>query len=243
MESFFAGLIGFLIGRGVAPGQATILVKTLERILGFEPPLGLTGYALKHMERGKKYKSSVVVRGKTYHAKPLQDVLKYEAISVLGKAGAFLQVAPQIRARVTERGYESVVLKKLRGSSKPLEPEEMDTVFDLPNKDITLERLVVGCNRNDLVLGVYAYNVEGKEGDQLPIADYDGSGWYAPQPININTYKSDIWEELVYDETNNRFKFALKRPTRFANGLKVVVYNPDKTESVTVSTSALATIR
>lgn len=97
MESFFAGLIGFLVGRGLAPRDAMSIVQALEKFLGFEPPLGLTGYALKDMEQGKKLKSAVVVRGKTYHAVALRDILKHEAVSVLGKDGAYLEIAPQVK--------------------------------------------------------------------------------------------------------------------------------------------------
>lgn len=42
-EAFLAGLIGFLIGKGVAPQDAKAIVEGLRTYLGFEPPLGLTG--------------------------------------------------------------------------------------------------------------------------------------------------------------------------------------------------------
>jgi len=65
-EAFLAGLIGFLIGRGVEPQDATSIVEALRSYLGFEPPLGLTGYALEDIQAGKEANSAVVVRGKAY---------------------------------------------------------------------------------------------------------------------------------------------------------------------------------
>ena len=97
-EAFLAGLIGFLIGRGVAPNDAKSIVEGLRTYLGFEPPVGLTGYALKDIPKGKTQKACVVVRGKTYDAVALEDIIKHSKISVLGKQGAYLQVAPTIES-------------------------------------------------------------------------------------------------------------------------------------------------
>ena len=104
MECFLSGLIGYLIGAGVKPGEARVVVTALERYLGFEPPVGLTGYALKDMLAGKKYKTAVVVRGKTYSAQPLQDLSKYSQVSVLSRSGAYLQVASAITTIGKVRG-------------------------------------------------------------------------------------------------------------------------------------------
>ena len=97
MEAFFAGLIGFLIGKGIPRKDAESIIKALRELLGYEPPLGLTGYALKQMQKNKKYKSSVVVRGKTYSAKALEDISKHDQVSILGKTGDYLGVARTIR--------------------------------------------------------------------------------------------------------------------------------------------------
>lgn len=100
MEAFLAGLIGFLIGKGMAPADAHAVAKALETYLGFEPPLGLKGYSLVEMTQGKHYKSAVVVRGKTYSVFALEDIAKYSEVSVLGRRGADLDVALSIRTRV-----------------------------------------------------------------------------------------------------------------------------------------------
>lgn len=94
MESFYTGLLGFLVGKGVSPADSKNIVEALQRYLGFEPPVGLTGYALTTMTKGKEYKTSVVVRGKTYDAKALEDIQKHQQIAVLSKTGACLDVAP-----------------------------------------------------------------------------------------------------------------------------------------------------
>ena len=96
MEAFFAGLIGFLVGKGVAPADAQSIAKALETYLGFEPPVGLTGFVLSDMTAGQRKKSNVVVRGKTYNAHALEALTKYDEVSVLAKSGDYLQVARTI---------------------------------------------------------------------------------------------------------------------------------------------------
>ena len=98
MEAFFAGLIGFLIGRGIPRKDAESIVKALEKYLGFEPPLGLTGYALKDMAKGDKVNAGVVVRGKAYAATAVGDIRKHEEIAVLGKSGDYLEVGSSLEA-------------------------------------------------------------------------------------------------------------------------------------------------
>jgi len=95
-EAFLAGLIGFLIGRGIEPKDAQSIVETIRAYIGFEPPLGLTGYALDDLEKGKQAKAAVVVRGKTYDALALEQVRRNDEIAVLGKRDAYLEVAPTV---------------------------------------------------------------------------------------------------------------------------------------------------
>ena len=96
MESFFAGLLGLLVGRGVSQEDAQVVVKVLQEYLGFEPPVGLTGFVLRDLEQGEKKKASVVVRGKTYPAHALEDLIKYDEVSVLSKTEEYLDVARTI---------------------------------------------------------------------------------------------------------------------------------------------------
>ena len=96
MECFLAGLIGFLIGRGIPRKDAESIVKALYELLGFEPPVGLTGFAIRDMEKGKEYKRGVVIRGKTYACIPLEKMVKYDAVAILGKTGDYLNVARSI---------------------------------------------------------------------------------------------------------------------------------------------------
>ena len=97
-EAFLAGVIGFLVARGVPKEDALSIVKALETYLGYEPPLGLTGYSLMDISKGDKKNTCVVVRGKTYHAVALDNIIKHSTISVLGKRGAYLEVAPTIES-------------------------------------------------------------------------------------------------------------------------------------------------
>ena len=96
MESFFAGLLGLLVGKGVSQEDAQVVVKVLQEYLGFEPPVGLTGFVLCDLARGEKKKAGVVVRGKTYSAHALEDLIKYDEVSVLSKSEEYLDVARTI---------------------------------------------------------------------------------------------------------------------------------------------------
>jgi len=98
LEAFLAGLIGFLIGRGIEPADAAAVVEALRTYLGYEPPLGLTGYALQDIQAGKEANAAVVVRGRAYDVVALNSILKQTQVSVLGKKGERLEVARTIES-------------------------------------------------------------------------------------------------------------------------------------------------
>jgi len=111
-EAFLAGLIGFLIGRGIEPKDAAAVVESLRTYLGFEPPLGLTGYALEDVEAGKEANAAVVVRGRAYDIVALEQIPKHSQVSVLSKKGERLEVAPTIESLMLMKTIEAINLIK-----------------------------------------------------------------------------------------------------------------------------------
>jgi len=109
-EAFLAGLIGFLIGRGIEPKDATAVVEALRTYLGFEPPLGLTGYALQDIVAGQEANAAVVVRGRAYDVVALEQIPKHSQVSVLSKKGERLEVAPTIESLMLIKTIQTINL-------------------------------------------------------------------------------------------------------------------------------------
>jgi len=164
LEALLAGIIGFLVGRGIAPKDAKAIVEALEKYLGYEPPLGLTGYSTKAMERGKRYKGAVVVRGKEYDAYALDDISLYTAISVLGKREGYLDVAPIIEHKYIRKGIELVV----KHGEVTCPHRLWTTLVDIKGKDLHLTSLEISLpHESDLMLAVAGYDVEGEPTDKF----------------------------------------------------------------------------
>lgn len=111
-EAFLAGLIGFLIGRGIEPKDATAIVEALRTYLGFEPPLGLAGYALQDIVAGQEANAAVVVRGRAYDVVALEQIPRHSQVSVLGRKGERLEVAPTIEALKITQTVQAVNIIK-----------------------------------------------------------------------------------------------------------------------------------
>ena len=205
MEAFFAGLIGFLIGRGVPREEANAVVEGLRTYLGFEPPLGLTGFALKDMEKGKDYKTSVVVRGKTYSAHALETINKYEPLSILGKTGDYLQVARRIYTTI-KRFVISKGGKCAPGRGQDWTDHETtsETYVLAKSHTISTPTILNGLTINKYMLGVSLKSAVGNmanlrvrvvindttEWDELQFTDV----WLSKsKEITAGTYKIDIY--------------------------------------------------
>jgi len=238
LEAFLAGLIGFLIGRGVAPKDAQAIVKALQQYLGFEPPLGLTGYALKTLEKGEESEAGVVVRGKTYPAKALEKIIKYHAVSVLGKHGSYLEIAPMVVERTQLKGYET---KKFEWTGT-LDPLKSHTLCELKQQHVKLQTATLGTNVNRAGLNLVSLDSEGNPEEMIKIVKRDGTGLVAPTPQNINLHKSELWELLYYDTTNNYYKFSIRRPLNFQNGLIIYIRNYSTTQTANISVEALISV-
>ena len=181
------------------------------------------------MVAGKNYPSSVVVRGKSYTARALEDIQKWDTISVIGKTGEALEVARTKLGRYGNpqaRGVETRVYH--RGGL--LSKDGVDVLCDLPKQDIELNHLEFSTNYSDASLYVFPYKADGELDAPIMVMTKDGLGYKSASPANINDNPSIVWKELLYDETNNYYKFGLAYPIRFANGIKIHVYNPHPTE-------------
>ena len=239
MESFFAGLIGFLVGKGVAPADAQSIVKALETYLGFEPPVGLAGFALQNMVKGKKYKASVVVRGKTYDVHALDHISKYSQISVLGKKGAYLEVAPIFKTVTREKGEET----RVAFYTAQVAPAGSVVLLNLKGQDVTLEVVEFATEYDACKIVVEAYNATGGLTDTLSVLDTAGGGKFPVAPIFIHTHESILWYELIYDTTTPKFKFGLGHSVRFANGCKVSIGNPTIEAPKWINCMVVASVR
>jgi len=218
MEAFFAGLIGFLIGRGLCPRDAKAIVKALQEYLGFEPPLGLTGYALRDMEKNKEYNSAVVVRGKTYDAKALDVIKRYSPVCVIGKHGNYLLIASIATFLTIEKQFEFVTIKETYD-----EPVKEHVVCDYPGQKVTIQSLTLASNSYSSTIFIYPYDREGQKGKTIKVVKQDGTGLTFINPNTVNTHKSDLFEILVYDTANDYYKIGLKRAITFPNGVKITL--------------------
>ena len=101
-----------------------------------------------------------------------------------------------------------------------------DTI-DSNSLDIIFYSLEFATNYKDMILQIKPRLADEYLAAKIQIAEKDGTGRVDYTPSNINTHKSNLFEELIYDEANNYYKFALKYALRFGNGYEIKVTNPD----------------
>jgi len=213
-EAFLAGLIGFLIGRGVSPQDARAVVEALQTYIGFEPPLGLTGYALEDLAKGAKANAVVVVRGKAYDAIALDAVTKHSEVSVLGKKDGCLQIAPTISSLKSIETVETVG-KLSRGTAR--EGLGLLQIIDI---DQTLTVGAGGVEKPNLhgVIGGYAchelldLNVFASQplatDPTLSVRHIVGTTWYegSPIPLYMGNTPPNYWTADLLLEPNYRYR-------------------------------------
>ena len=98
---------------------------------------------------------------------------------------------------------------------------------DSNSRDIIFYSLEFATDYKDMILEIRPRLADENLSAPMQIAEKDGSGRVDYTPSNINTHKSNLFEELIYDEANNYYKFALKYALRFGNGYEIKVKNPD----------------
>jgi len=146
---------------------------------------------------------------------------------------------PDFYTVVREKGVETRVYYRI-GS---IDPAKTETLLDLKGQDAELLHLEFSTNYETSTLMVYAYRADGTLEKGLQVLSKDGLTRYDASPAFLNTNKSIAWSELIYDTTNNWFKFGLKYPVRFANGIKITITNPHPSEVKNISCEAIVAIR
>lgn len=183
MESFFAGLLGVLVGKGISQEEASSIVKALRGYLGFEPPVGLKGFVLCDLATGQARKSAVVVRGKTYDAEALEDLTKYDEVSVLARSGEALQVARTITHMTDVETIDQITsILSLANLSNVETIEQILSVVNLAN---------IGNIQN--IENVESANIKTLDGTNI-IIDLLKQGAYTPRHAELsNNGETPSW--------------------------------------------------
>jgi len=130
--------------------------------------------------------------------------------------------APDFYKVTREKGVETRVYYE----AYTLDPLTWATLLDLKGVDITLEALEFSTPYEYNYLVIEPYKADGTLDKPMRILRKDGT---APlldiTPKNVHDHESICWFELIYDTANNWYKFGLGYSLRFANGLRIRVYN------------------
>jgi len=131
--------------------------------------------------------------------------------------------APDFYRKVREKGEgtRSIAL------GRRLLPERWEEVIDFVGYDVTLQHLEFATDGLDGALALEVYRPDGTRDTALRVLKKDGKGRLHATPRNIHEHESICWSELVYDTTNNYYKFGLGYPVRFANGARLLIGNLD----------------
>ena len=121
------------------------------------------------------------------------------------------------------KGVETRVYRQFGSISK----STIITLCDLSLKDIDLQHLEFSTDYKDSTLQIYPYKADGTLDLPIRVMARDGTVVYSPTPSRVNVDKSRFFHELIYDETNNYYKFSIGYSIRFSHGLKIDLQNPD----------------
>jgi len=133
---------------------------------------------------------------------------------------------PDFYTIIREKGVETLVYDKaviLPGYGET-------TLLDIKGQDITVQVLEIGCDSAYIALWFWPYNAAGETPKSLRLAAKDGSTFKMPSAYEIHTHESILFSELIYDTTNNWYKFGMGYPLRFGHGLKIQAENLGATE-------------
>jgi len=146
---------------------------------------------------------------------------------------------PDFYRPVRVKGYQTEIFA-FWGS---LDPGGTKTLLDMSGMDISLEVFEAATNLSELRFLIEAYNADGTLGRYLVTALKDGTSITFVTPATIHDNESILWYELIYDTTNNYYKFGLGYPLRFTNGLRIHLINPSATASANYALHGCIAIR
>jgi len=138
---------------------------------------------------------------------------------------------PDFYTRARLKGYESRVYQV----DQDLAEGETVTVIKLPGLDLELETLEWatdvkgdpdgGVGTLFMLPATYDIYLNLSAVLKLPAKDVVFTGLAGICPATLNKWKSDIWELLNYDTTNNRYKIGLRRQLRLSHGFLLRFWN------------------
>jgi len=146
---------------------------------------------------------------------------------------------PDFFTAVREKGVETLVHHTVGA----MDPGEVKTLVDIQGRDVELMHLEFSTNYYRSTLMIRPYREDGTIQMGATVLEKGGYTRMDPTPEAINKHQSIAWSELIYDTTNNWFKFGLRYPLRFAHGVKIQVVNPDVTASHDIACEAILMIR
>lgn len=213
-----------------------------------------------HRDEDKIPKTVEITRGRKklrvkYEYSPDKDVYSYTLEGrrdILPSFGEVLEIIDAMRASESRKviPIEGKVLVREKGAETrvyhrggALASDSEDTVCDLPDQDIELQHLEFSTNYSTNCLYVFPYKKDGTLDAGIVVMGRTGLAFKSASPSDINTHKSIVWKELIYDETNNYYKFGLAYSIRFANGIKIRVKNVHATETRNINCEAVLLIR
>jgi len=140
---------------------------------------------------------------------------------------------------VVESGAETRVYRSVGSKAK----SESVVLCDLPEQDVTLEHLEFASDYENSSLKVIPYKADGAEDHVLSLLSDTGGNLLVTHAANIHSHESILWLELKYDTTNDKYKFGLGYPLRFANGVKIRITNTDAVNAHVIGCVASILIR
>lgn len=140
------------------------------------------------------------------------------------------------------KGIESRVLRRW-GTIGHATPYHEETLCDIPNKQVILHSIDVGTDHDTVSLNIYPYKENGDlEAYPIGICDYDGDSFFYLCSRYVHLMPTADWEDALYDDTNDRYKFSLKNDLVFANGIKINIRNPNAIADQKVAVQAVVKI-
>jgi len=117
---------------------------------------------------------------------------------------------------------------------KKISPKEYIFIAGTKGYDCEIESLEISLSDDIyVIILLYSFDKDGKQSNayQIPLTTSTKSETRVPNPSNIRTYKSNLFDLLVDDAATGHFKVALKRKLRFPHGFYLQIYNSNPTDS------------
>jgi len=147
--------------------------------------------------------------------------------------------APDFTSRSREKGKETRIYRRSGSLAKNTE----EVLCDLAGIDVELQHLEFSSNDLIMNLVIKPYKADGALDLQLFGIDKEGEVRSRLTPYDIHDTEDILWYELIYDTVNSEYKFGLGYPLRFANGVKISLYNTDISDAYDVCCEIIMLVR